>query len=89
MDQTPAQQDTLTRLIYCAAAAFALYYGLQKLLDKGSLPALEPYRPWLKEHKLQTIALVAAALFGLSLLLPPSQGEKQPQSPCGGYEPVE
>ncbi len=91
MEKKLSDQDTAAKLIGCAAAALAVYYGLQKLLEKGALPVLEPYRPWLEKNKLQAIALIAALLFALTLLLPPGEKGKAPSSPdpCQGYEPVE
>ena len=60
----------------------------------GKVPPLEPYRPWLEEHKVQAIAITAAILFGLSLLLfPPEEGGAEPaapeEGPCAGYERTE
>lgn len=78
-----------------AAARLALCGGLAVVLYGAAvrLTALEEYRPWLEEHKLEAGIVAAAALFGLSLLvfpLPENCGEEDPDDgPCGGYSPVE
>lgn len=63
METKPDKQQTVTRLALCVVVAVALYAAA------GKVPPLEPYRPWLEEHKVQAIAITAAILFGLSLLL--------------------
>lgn len=86
MEQTSDKMQALVRLALCGGGAALLYGAAAKL------PALEERRPWLEEHKLQVIALGAAALFGLSLVLVPRpEEESQPEQPdfCDGYQPVE
>ena len=91
MEAKPEKSQSITRLALCVLIAAGLYAGA------GKLPQLEPYRPWLEEHKIEAIAVAAAVLFGLSLaLLPLAQGEgereaAQPQEagPRAGYEPTE
>ncbi len=61
METKPDKQQTVTRLALCVVVAVALYAAA------GKVPPLEPYRPWLEEHKVQAIAITAAILFGLSL----------------------
>lgn len=85
METKPDKQQTVTRLALCVVVAVALYAAA------GKVPPLEPYRPWLEEHKVQAIAITAAILFGLSLLLfPPEEGGAEPaapeEGPCAGYE---
>ncbi len=80
------KMQTLLRLALCGGGAALLYAGAVRL------PALEDRRPWLEEHKLQVIALGAAALFGLSLLIlprPVDEGEQATAEYCDGYQPVE
>ena len=62
METKPDKQQAVTRLALCVVVAVALYAAA------GKVPPLEPYRPWLEEHKVQAIAITAAILFGLSLL---------------------
>ena len=83
METKPDKQQTVTRLALCVVVAVALYAAA------GKVPPLEPYRPWLEEHKVP-----AAILFGLSLLLfPPEEGGAEPaapeEGPCAGYERTE
>lgn len=94
MEQQTKQQPALTRLILCVVAAAALYAALDKFGEQ--IPQLSPHLPWLAAHKVQAIALTAAALFGGSLLLFPPGGEPAMPPPpedadCGpydGYEPA-
>lgn len=86
MEWKPDQKKTVTRLLLCAGASAAL------LGAAGRLSALEPYRPWLEEHKLEAGAALAGTLFGLSLLLLPLPGEDGGEAdpdPCEGYVPVD
>ena len=88
METKPDKHQTVTRLALCVVVAVALYAAA------GKVPPLEPYRPWLEEHKVQAIAITAAILFGLSLLLfPPEEGGAEPaapeEGPCAGYERTE
>lgn len=85
METKPDKQQTVTRLALCVVVAVALYAAA------GKVPPLEPYRPWLEEHKVQAIAITAAILFGLSLLLfPPEEGGAEPaapeEGPCAGMK---
>ena len=87
MPSKPDKSQTAVRLALCGAAAAGLYAAACRL------PPLEPYRPWLEEHKMEAIALAAAALFLLSLaVLPPEEGERPPEpdgGACDGYERTE
>ena len=79
METKPDKQQAVTRLALCVVVAVALYAAA------GKVPPLEPYRPWLEEHKVQAIAITAAILFGLSLLLfPPEEGGAEPPAPEEG-----
>lgn len=75
METKPDKQQTVTRLALCVVVAVALYAAA------GKVPPLEPYRPWLEEHKVQAIAITAAILFGLSLLLSRRRRAGQSQRP--------
>lgn len=88
MEWKPDQKKAATRLILCGGLAAALYAAAVKL------PALEEYRPWLEEHKLEAGAAAAAVLFGLSLLVLPlpeadSGEDEESDGFCDGYTPVE
>ena len=88
MEWKPDQKKAVTRLILCGGLAATLYAAAVKL------PALEEYRPWLEEHKLEAGAVTAAALFSLSLLLlplPEAGGGEDEEADgfCDGYTPVE
>ena len=85
MGLKPDQTTAAARLILCGGLAAVLWGAAAKF------PGLEPYRPWLEEHKLEAGAATAAALFGLSLLLfPLPEGERaqKEQDTCCGYSPV-
>lgn len=58
METKPDKQQTVTRLALCVVVAVALYAAA------GKVPPLEPYRPWLEEHKVQAIAIAAATCSG-------------------------
>ena len=87
MPPKPDKSQTAVRLALCGAAAAGLYAAARRL------PQLEPYRPWLEEHKMEAIALAAAALFLLSLAVLPPEEERPPEpdggGACDGYERTE
>jgi len=66
-----SKQAVIKRLAICLVIALALYYGGEKLWEAGTLPIWEKCRPWLNQNKIQAIALVTAALFGISLTVWP------------------
>ena len=78
METKPDKQQAVTRLALCVVVAVALYAAA------GKVPPLEPYRPWLEEHKVQAIAITAAILFGLSLLLFAGGGRGRATGPGRG-----
>ena len=82
MEWNVDRKQAAGRLMLCGGLAAVLYGGAVKL------SALEEHRPWLEEHKLQAVALGAAALFGLSLAVFPRKEEAPPPDGCG-YEMVE
>ena len=78
MEPISDKMQVLLRLALCGGGAALLYAGALKL------PALADRRPWLEEHRLQVIALGAAAFPR------PAAGEEgEPPDCCDGYEPVE
>lgn len=86
MEWNMDRKQAAGRLMLCGGLAAVLCGAAVKL------PALEEYRPWLEEHKLEVGAVTAAALFGLSLLvfpLPEECEEEEEPDPCDGYCPVE
>ncbi|MPM55802.1 hypothetical protein SDC9_102599 [bioreactor metagenome] len=70
------KKELLTRIAVCVVAALVLYYILDEASEKVHLDILVKYRPWLKENKVQAIAVIAAVLFGLSLAMWPMEEEK-------------
>lgn len=90
METRPEKSPALTRLALCALLAGGLYAGAVRL------PRLEPWRDWLEGHKVEAVAIAAAALYGLSLVLLPlpeggegADGAAPETGPCAGYEPTE
>lgn len=75
MDFQKDKQELVTRLAVCVVAALVVYYGGEKLCTALELPFWEQYRPWLEKNRIQAVALVAAALFGLSLAVLPLEGQ--------------
>lgn len=89
MDFKENKQESVTRLAICAVAALILYSAADKLSEGGKLPVPETYLTWLKENKVQAIAIIGAVLFGISLALwPLEKKEELPPDPCMGYEAV-
>ncbi|SBV96488.1 conserved hypothetical protein [uncultured Eubacteriales bacterium] len=91
MDWMDDKQGTVTRIAICAVAAFLLYTALEKLGDDEKLPMIGQYMPWIKENKVQAIAIAGAVLYGVSLAVWPLE-EKKPLPGEGnaveGYEAV-
>lgn len=89
MDFLGDKKDSVTRIAICAVAAFLLYTMIEKLGDGGTLPMLNPYIPWIKENKVQAIAIAAAVLYGVSLAVWPEESKPLVDSnPYEGYEAV-
>ena len=61
----------------CAVVAAAAVYAGEKLCEGKHWPLWEKYGPWILENKVQAIAVLAAALYGVSLALWPE--EKRPE----------
>lgn len=75
--------DTLTRLIFCAAAAILLCRAADRLDHCEALSFLEPYRPLLKENRLAVIGALTLLFYGVSLaLLPREDTAKEGYTPC-------
>jgi len=72
---TGDKKELLTRISVCVVAALVLYYILDEASEKVHLDILMRYRAWLKDNKVQAIAVIAAVLFGLSLALWPMEEE--------------
>ena len=85
MELRQAGGDSMTRLAVCAAVAAAAVYAAEKLCEGRGYPLWEKYGPWIRENKVQAIAVAAAVLYGLSLALWPE--EKGSEEPGDGYEP--
>ena len=77
MQRELAGGDSLTRLAVCAAAAVAILYAVEGLCEGKNWPFWAKYGPWVKENRVQAIAVVAAVLYGASLALWPE--EKGPE----------
>ena len=81
------KRETITRLAVCVVIAVGLYLGGEKLCTALKLPLWETYGPWLERNKLQSIAVVAAVIFGISLVVAPlKHGETEPCGECDEEE---
>ena len=90
VDLENKSNDTMARLAVCAVIAVGLVYGAEKLCEGKNYPLWEKYGPWLKTNKVQAIAVIAAALYGLSLALWPDAlpGVAKQQPPADdGFTP--
>ena len=70
-EHTRKSTDTMTRLAICAVVAVAAVYAGEKLCEGKHWPLWEKYGPWILENKVQAIAVLAAALYGVSLAVWP------------------
>ncbi len=68
--------DKTARLTLCVVAAVGVVYAAESWCQGKELPLWERYGPWIKDNKLQAIALAAAVLYGLSLALWPEEEKK-------------
>ena len=84
MDWKQEKPQTLARLALCVIIAAAVYAAADKFGDKLPLP--ERCRPWLEKNKVQAIAVLAAVLFGLSLIILPSPRQAQTVPPPEPHE---
>lgn len=65
------------RLGLCAAAAVGLYAALERLGPRAAPELWARYGGWACEHKVQTIALLAAALWVLSMAVWPEEADEK------------
>ena len=70
------------RLILCVVVAAGLVYAAEHFCPGREIPLWEKYGPWLLEHKLKAISLLAAGLYALSLVLFPLDSEGRDYEPC-------
>ena len=76
------------RLAVCAVVATAAVYAGEKLCQGQNWPLWEKYGPWVTANKLQAIAILAAALYAVSLAVwPQKAGEPGPGN--DGFTPCE
>ena len=81
------KRETVTRLAVCVVIALAICLGGEKLCTALKLPLWEKYGHWLERNKIQSIAVVAAVIFGISLLVAPLKpGQEAPHDSCGEEE---
>jgi len=85
MEQKQGREELLTRLVLCAGVAAGLVYAGETLLEGKGIDLWEKYGPWIKENKVQAIAIGAVCLYLLSLALWP-EGKALPKeegfTPC-------
>ena len=90
MEEKQSRQPVLSRLAVSVIMAAGLYAAWSRWGERLPLP--DWCAAWLRENKVQAVALLAAAIFGLSLaVLPPPRGERpapppEDADPCQGYE---
>ena len=65
---------TMTRLAICAVISAAVVYAAEGFCQANNWPLWEKYGPWILDNKLQTIAILAAVLYTVSLAVWP-EGE--------------
>jgi len=73
----------MARLAICAAIAAAAVYAAEKLCEGKPYPLWQKYGPWLKENKVQAIAIGAALLYAASLALLPERPPQKPEEEPG------
>ena len=54
----------MTRLAICAVISAAVVYAAEGFCQGKNWPLWEKYGPWLKDNKVQAIAILAAVLYG-------------------------
>jgi len=87
MELKQAGGDQMARLAVCVVVSVAVVYAAEKLCEGKGYPLWEKYGPWLKDNKVQAIAIAAAVLYGASLALWPEglPGSTAPKD--DGFEP--
>lgn len=78
--------DAMTRLALCAVVAVAAVYAAEKLCEGKHWPLWDKYGPWILENRVQSIAILAAVLYGASLALWP-EGKGPIEGTVEGFEP--
>lgn len=78
--------DAMTRLAICAVAAAGVIYAGEKLCEGKHWPLWDKYGPWILENKIQSIAILAAVLYGASLALWPEERDHMGKME-EGFEP--
>lgn len=73
--------ELMTRLAVCVVVALAVLYAAESLLEGKDIPLWNRYGPWIRDNKVQAVAVLAAVLYGASLALWPEE-KKGPD----GYE---
>ncbi len=76
----------MTRLAVCAVIGVGLVYAAEQLCAGKNIPLWEKYGPWIKENKVQAVAIIAAVLYGVSLALWP-QERTPPAAEDPGFTP--
>lgn len=74
-------QELLKRIAYCVAAALVVYYAGDSISEQFHFQLLDKYHPWVKENKIQSIAVISAVFFGISLALFPIPQENKLNEP--------
>ena len=77
MERGQAGGDQMARLAVCVVVSIAAVYAVEKLCEGKGYPLWEKYGPWIKENRVQAIAIAAAALYGAALALWPPSGGKE------------
>ncbi len=89
MELKQAGGDQMTRLAVCVVVAVGVVYAAEKLCQGKGYPLWEKYGPWLKDNKVQAIAIAAAVLYGASLALWPQENREEEASPEEEFTPCE
>lgn len=86
-EHTRKNTDSMTRLALCAVVAVAVVYAAEKLCDGKHWPLWDKYGPWILENRVQSIAILAAVLYGASLALWPEEKKTIESTATEGFEP--
>lgn len=86
-EHTRKNTDSMTRLALCAVVAVAAVYAAEKLCEGKRWPLWDKYGPWILENRVQSIAILAAVLYGASLALWPEEKKTIEGTATEGFEP--
>lgn len=86
-EHTRKNTDSMTRLALCAVVAVAAVYAAEKLCEGKRWPLWDKYGPWILENRVQSIAILAAVLYGASLALWPEEKKTIGGTATEGFEP--